>query len=136
VTGDSGSSRPGSASAGWYSRAVQLADAQLPPSVGEVLARYRELLRSRFGERLLELRLFGSFARGDARADSDVDVLVVIAGITELERDEAIDLAYAARADHEWVDLSPVVYSDVQVADLRSRERGLLRAIDSEGIAL
>lgn len=78
----------------------------------------------------------GSFAPCDAREGSDVDVLVVVRGLTERERDEAIDLAYDARRDLEWVDLCPVVYSDAQVAEQRERERALLRAIDAEGIPL
>ncbi len=109
---------------------------QLPPSVREVLVRYQSLLRERFKDRLAELRLFGSFARQEAREDSDIDVLVVIDGLTESERDDAIDLAYDARSESDWVDLSPIVYSKAQAADLRGRERALLRAIDAEGIAL
>jgi len=31
-----------------------------------------------FGERFVELALFGSWARGEAREDSDVDVFVVL----------------------------------------------------------
>ena len=111
-------------------------DVVLPPSVRAVLEKYGQLLRARFGDRLSELRLFGSFARGDAHQDSDVDVLVVVADLTERERDEAIDLAYDARFDCEWVELSPIVYSAEQVALVRSRERALLRAIDSEGVPL
>jgi predicted nucleotidyltransferase len=38
------------------------------------LKRERPVLRERFG--VAELALFGSFARGDDRPDSDVDVLV------------------------------------------------------------
>jgi hypothetical protein len=35
-------------------------------------------LRRRYGERLVRLVLFGSQARGEARSQSDVDVLVVL----------------------------------------------------------
>ena len=39
-----------------------------------LLARHKPVLAERFG--VASLRLFGSFARGTAREDSDVDVLV------------------------------------------------------------
>ena len=48
------------------------------PAIRELLAEYRKRLVAKFGQRLLELKLFGSYARGTARADSDVDVAVVL----------------------------------------------------------
>jgi hypothetical protein len=47
-------------------------------SVQILLAVYRRLLEEHFGERLVPATLFGSYARGDARADSDVDVAIVL----------------------------------------------------------
>jgi predicted nucleotidyltransferase len=48
-------------------------------------------LREAFGQRLQSAALFGSRARGDARPDSDLDLLIVLA-----ERN-ATDYADAAR---------------------------------------
>jgi predicted nucleotidyltransferase len=45
-----------------------------------LLRRLRAELERRYGERLERLILFGSRARGDARADSDWDVAVVLRG--------------------------------------------------------
>jgi len=102
------------------------------------LDRFKQALTARFGARLRELTLFGSYARGEAHEDSDVDVLVVIDGLTEDERREVMDLAYDAdSADREaWVGLSPLPYSEVQVSDLRQRQRLLLRDIDQQGVRL
>src|SRR5687767_4501136 len=52
----------------------------LPPVLARALADYRTRLRARYGPRLADVRLFGPWARGEAHADSDVDVLVLIDG--------------------------------------------------------
>ena len=57
-------------------------DATLPPAVHAVLTRFRTALDAHFAERLREVVLFGSYARGGAHEDSDVDVLVVIDDLT------------------------------------------------------
>jgi predicted nucleotidyltransferase len=44
----------------------------------EVLIKYRDALLARFPDELQRLILFGSQARGDATAESDIDVLVVV----------------------------------------------------------
>jgi len=44
----------------------------------EILREVKEKLKEILGEDLVEVILFGSYARGDAREDSDVDVLVVV----------------------------------------------------------
>jgi len=45
-----------------------------------LLRRYCEILREKFGERLVGILLFGSIARGDWKKDSDIDLLLVIRG--------------------------------------------------------
>ncbi len=108
----------------------------LPRAVKLALDAYGTALREAFGERLKELRLFGSHAREEARPESDVDVFVAIEGLTHAERDLAFDLAYDVELHGEWVGLSPIVYSTEQARELRARERRLLCDIDREGIAL
>ncbi len=59
-----------------------------------VLDELKERLSAAYGERLHAVVLFGSEARGDARPDSDIDVLVVLETLTgdygeELERGDS-----------------------------------------------
>jgi uncharacterized protein len=113
----------------------------LPPDVSAAIERLAALLRERFGERVREYTLFGSRARGNARADSDVDLLVVVDGLSEMERGEVFDLAWAAgvagmEGDGEYIVLAPLPYSTGQAAEQRQRERRLMREVDERGVPL
>lgn len=64
-------------------------DAQLPvipdetPALRQALFEAKERLQETYGDRLRYVVLYGSRARGDARPDSDVDLLVVLKGPIE-----------------------------------------------------
>ncbi|MGH2522101.1 MAG: nucleotidyltransferase domain-containing protein [Anaerolineales bacterium] len=53
---------------------------QLPLPVSQALDELKRLLTSLYGDRLRAIYLYGSYARGTARPDSDVDVLIALRG--------------------------------------------------------
>lgn len=46
--------------------------------LSEILAELRRSLETLYRDRLVQIILYGSQARGDARLDSDIDVLIVL----------------------------------------------------------
>lgn len=109
--------------------------ARLPPLVVTALARFRDRVRDEAGENLVDLRLFGSYARGEAHEESDVDVSVVLRTVTWDNRRAILDLAADVFLDLE-VQISPTVISDDQYRLWRRQDRPLVRAIEREGLAL
>jgi predicted nucleotidyltransferase len=67
------------------------------PHLSAILARIKAELERRYGERLAEVRLFGSQARGEATEESDIDLLVVLYGnLIDIskEQDQFFDFKY------------------------------------------
>jgi len=63
--------------------------------VNEILSKIVEALKRRFGEDLVSVVLFGSFARGDFHERSDIDLLIVVESLPEskFERSRIFDEA-------------------------------------------
>ena len=96
-------------------------------------------VHDRYGDSLERLVVFGSRARGDARDDSDIDLLVVLrmAPGSELDAERTIwGLATEAMAGRRFAPLSIVVLSADRFLELLHRERRFALDVAAEGIAL
>jgi len=60
--------------------------------IKELLPRVKHLLEKLYGDRLEDVILYGSFARGQADQDSDIDIAVVLKG--PVHKPEEIDKIY------------------------------------------
>lgn len=80
------------------------------------------------------VRLFGSWARGQAREGSDIDLAAVIDGLTRDEWREAIDIATQDELE-TGVYFSPYLVSGEHFDELCRRERRIAADILAEGIA-
>jgi predicted nucleotidyltransferase len=99
----------------------------------EALAAFRDWVRDRFGERVSDLRLFGSRARGEGHEESDLDVLVVVDGLTWREEREIAQHRGDLLTQHGvWV--APFAVSRERFEQLRRRERRIVSEIDRDGV--
>lgn len=59
--------------------------------VKKLLIRVKEYLAERYGNRIKQVILYGSYARGEQHKDSDIDILVVVSNdIDPIEVEESL----------------------------------------------
>lgn len=70
--------------------------------IREILKEFREEIEKLYGKRLKSIILYGSWARGDATEESDIDVLIVLGGkvIPGKEIDRMIDIITEINLKH------------------------------------
>lgn len=107
----------------------------IPDFLRAPLEAFAVRLRATFGDRLRELRLFGSYARGEAGEDSDIDVLVLVDGLTDREWRVVFDDLTPVLLE-TGLPIAPLAMSTQHLESLRKAERLLARDLDQEGIPL
>jgi predicted nucleotidyltransferase len=99
------------------------------------LTQFKTDLKRVLSGQLIELKLFGSKARGDDQPDSDVDVLVIVA--TDDWR--ICDVVYGIATDillQTDISISPKVISENQLEELKKEDTFFLRNISKDAIAV
>jgi len=101
------------------------------PDIQAMLDDLRARLKALYGDRLADVILFGSVARGEATEESDVDVLIVLDGPVDrhVENKRLSGLVIDLMEEYGWV-VTPIVAS---TEALQSEQWPLYRSIHSEG---
>ncbi|MFZ5469396.1 MAG: nucleotidyltransferase family protein [Myxococcota bacterium] len=107
----------------------------IPPFVLDPLRELKRRLAKRFGPRLADVRLYGSWARGEPRVGSDVDVLVLIHGCTREDVREVSRIEVELMLDL-GATFSVQVMSTEELRFLESREVGFALDVQQEGISV
>jgi predicted nucleotidyltransferase len=100
-----------------------------------VLKRFKASLEQTLGNELVELRLFGSKARGDDQPDSDMDVLVTVASDDWRIRDTVYDAATDILLQMD-VCISPKVISKNRFERLRKEATSFIHNVCKDAIII
>ena len=110
------------------------------PEVGQggprgAATQFAAALRERYGSAVVDVRLFGSCARGEMHEDSDVDMAVVLQQADWRTRRDVIDLSADVGLAHEVL-LSATVLDRATFEHWRRQERALVMDIERDGLPL
>ena len=107
----------------------------LAPDEQSALTELVGWLQDTWGDRITHVWLFGSKARGDSDAESDVDLLIVGRDADDVLREAVGDTAYELSLKY-GVLLCEHVLSGQRFAQMRARREPLYRNISRDGIDL
>jgi predicted nucleotidyltransferase len=107
----------------------------LSASESAAIREFMAAARAELGPNLKEARLFGSRARGEGHADSDIDIALVVAPGQRPFRHVLYDIAFDIGLAHH-VELAPLVIEEDRLKELTARERRIALDIAREGIPL
>jgi predicted nucleotidyltransferase len=109
--------------------------ATLSASESAAIREFMAAARAELGPNLKQARLFGSRARGEGHADSDIDIALVVSRGQRALRYVLYDLAFDIGLAHH-VELAPLVIEEDRLEELNARERRIALDIAAEGIPI
>lgn len=103
-------------------------------NINEVLKDFKKRVKNLYGDKLKQIILYGSCARGDASKESDIDLLIILRGriVPGKEIDRMIDIITEINLKH---DVLISVYP-VSEEDYKKVKSPLLINIRREGIII
>lgn len=86
----------------------------MPQTMQNLMERYVAEIHNIYGSHVKQIILYGSYARGDYTADSDVDIMILL-DISDMEikdyRHQLSDMTYDFNLDHD-LDIKPIAKNE------------------------
>lgn len=82
---------------------------------------------------LVDLRVFGSRARGDAEDDSDLDVFVEVESLDKILKERILEVVWEVGFENFMV-ISPLIFSRDEIENSPLRSSPIVKVIFQEGL--
>lgn len=107
----------------------------LRPEVRAAIEAYLRRVIGAFANEVASVTLYGSQARGEAEAESDIDLLVVICHDTPLLRHKLADLAWDVQFEHNVI-ISDIIRSLDEFTYMQAMRFPYYQNLERDGIVL
>jgi predicted nucleotidyltransferase len=107
---------------------------RLPENIEQVLVETKSQLKEIYAQRLKEIILFGSYARGDYVAGSDVDLLVLLETVNDPEAERELYLPVVCDVSLKYDTVVSVISMDYET--YRSKKTPLILNAQREGVRI
>jgi len=107
----------------------------LTPEEKKLITKLKHNLEELFSADKVRLILFGSRARGDFDRYSDIDIAVIVKGLTKKQKNLILEEVAGFEIEN-IMPLSTFILSERDFETLKKRERAIANDIETEGIQL
>ena len=107
----------------------------MPKRIMYLLQLYRKQLEKELGQHIKEVILYGSYARGDFKNDSDIDILIRV-DLTNFQEceDKVFDLTYDFNMEND-TEIMPIV-QNIEHFNKWKNAYMFYRNVNMEGVAI
>ena len=96
--------------------------------VGLITKQFRQIIEKRYN--IIDMKLFGSTARGDYSKSSDIDIMVKLAIVNRNIEEELFDIAYDLELEYDCI------IDVIVIPENMKNNIPLYQKIEREGIAI
>ena len=105
------------------------------PEVRAAIAAYVRRVETDYANEVLSITLYGSQARGEADAESDTDLFIIVRHDTPTLRQTLVDLAWQVQFEYDIV-ISDIIRGVEQLSRMQASRFPYYQSIEREGILL
>jgi uncharacterized protein len=85
---------------------------------------------------LVDFKIFGSRARGDADEFADMDVFIEVEALDKTTEEKIAEIAWEVGFNNGCIHISPLIFTRRQIEDTPLRASSIVKSIAAEGVRI